>query len=144
VAEVKFDNGHWRFPEQLDFQAGIGFVYLIRHTATGVMYIGRKNFRLGGSKKTGGRQSNWRSYISSSTDLQKLVQKHGVGAFQFFVLEQYYTLGGLGWGETWSQAFAETPTNKKFLNGRIERVTWSSRELITARHKARLISIIAL
>jgi hypothetical protein len=142
VAEVRFDNGHWKFPEQLDFKQAFGFVYLIRHIATGVMYIGRKNFKIGG--KSGGRQSNWRSYVSSSDEMQKLIKLYGVGAFQFFVLEQYYTAGAVGWGEVWSQCYVETPTNNKFVNIRIERITWRSKEKITARHKARLDKLVAL
>ena len=41
----KKDNGHWEFPEQLDHENAFGFVYLIKDTTTGMMYIGKKIFR---------------------------------------------------------------------------------------------------
>lgn len=137
------DNGHWRFPEQLDFRNAHGFIYLIRHIATGVMYIGRKNFKLGG-KVTKGKQSNWRVYTGSSDLLNQMIMRDGVDAFYFFVLEQYYTKGGVGWAEVWSQCIVETPSNQgRFLNRLIEKVSWKSTEVVTARHKARLNKIVS-
>lgn len=133
-----FDNGHWRFSEQLDFKKAFGFVYLIREKSSGKMYIGRKNFR-SMAKLTKGRQSNWRMYTSSSKQLNELVALNGSDNYQFFVLEQYYSIGGLGWGEVWSQCHVETPTNhKRFYNVLIDKISWASKEVISPRHKARL------
>jgi hypothetical protein len=139
-----FDNGHWRFNEQLDFQKAFGFIYLIRQKSTGMMYIGRKNFR-SLSKVTKGRQSNWRSYTSSSKKLNAQIEANGIEDFQFYILEQYRTPGGLGWAEVWSQCHVETPSNHhKFYNVLIEKISWKSTEAITGRHKARLDAIMKL
>jgi hypothetical protein len=142
-ASPALDNGHWRFPTQLDYSKAEGFVYLIRCVSTGQMYIGRKNFRVG--RKPGGRLgSNWRSYTSSSNELNELIRDKGKDDFQFFVLEQYYTTVGMMWGEVWSQAFVEAPTNKRFLNVRVEGLQWRSKEQVTSLHKARLMKLLAL
>jgi hypothetical protein len=137
-----FDNGHWQFPEQLDSTKAFGFIYLIKDKSTGMMYIGRKNFR-SLSKLHKGKESAWRSYASSSEQLQELIKIKGKQNFEFYVLEQYYTLGGLGWGETWSQAVVEVPSKtSRFLNRLIPAIKWKSKEDITQRHKDRLAELI--
>ena len=134
------DNGHWRFGCQLDYIKAFGFVYLIRMNSTGLKYIGRKNFRTQSKYKSkNGFQTNWRSYTSSSKDLNTLIDANGKQDFSFFVLEQYYTSGAVGYAETWSQMVAETPSNQdKWLNRMIEKVCWKSTEPISERHKKRL------
>jgi hypothetical protein len=140
----KIDNGHWMFPEQLDFKKAQGFIYVIRRVSTGQIYIGKKNFR-SGAKKDFGRQSNWRSYTSSSKDVNTLIETFGKEDFRFFVVEQYYTKGGLGWAETWSQCYAEVASNHvKYLNRLIEKVSWKSTEKVTDRHKDRLTKLMNL
>jgi hypothetical protein len=65
--------------------------------------------------------------------------------FRFYVLEQYYTKGGLGWAETWSQCHAEIAQDHvKYLNRLIEKVSWRSTEKITDRHRDRLTRLINL
>ena len=132
-----FDNGHWQFPQQLDFLKAIGFIYLVRHIKTGEFYIGRKNFR-SDSKATKGKQLAWRNYVSSSKPLVEKINKIGVDKFEFYVLEQFYTKGGVGWAETWSQAFAATPVNPLCMNRIIEGLCWKSTEDISERHRSRI------
>jgi hypothetical protein len=63
--------------------------------------------------------------------------------YAFFVLEQYYSAGGLGWAEVWSQCIVETPSNHgRFLNRLIEKISWKSTEIISPRHKARLNALV--
>jgi hypothetical protein len=144
VTVTKFDNGHWRFPEQLNFEKAFGFIYLIRERDTGVMYIGRKNFR-GTGKLNKGKQSNWRYYTSSSNELNSMMETYGNAAFDFYVLEQYMTPGGVGWAEVWTQCHVETPTNQEtYLNRLIDKISWRSKEEITPRHKARIKAITEL
>lgn len=139
-----FNNGHWSFSEQLNYLKAQGFVYLIVAKSSGRLYIGKKNFRSEG-KLTKGRQSNWRTYTGSSDKLNALIKAVGVSKFSFYVLEQYYTKGGVGWAETWSQCYAETASNHdKFFNVLIEKVCWRSTEHITVRHKDRLNKLLTL
>ena len=146
MAVVKFDNGHWAFPEQLDHKKAQGFIYAIRRVSTGQLYFGRKNFRVVSKfAQLNGTQSDWRRYKGSSDELKALIKKHGIADFRFFVLEQYYTKGGVGWAETWYICQAECPSDHaKFLNRQIPNVKWRSTEFISSRHKDRLSKVVRL
>lgn len=140
----KFDNGHWSFPEQLDYKDAFGFVYLIVNTQTKMMYIGKKMFK-GAGKLNKGKESNWRTYTSSSRDINCLIEEYGMDVFEFYVLEQYYTRGGLSWAETWSQCHVEVPTNNHIWYNRfIDKVQWRSTEEISTRHRRRLTKLAGL
>jgi hypothetical protein len=111
---------------------------MIVEKETNKKYIGKKNFK-GRGKLNKGQASNWKSYTSSSDYLQKLIKEKGKEAFYFIILEQYSTLGGLSFAETWSQVTSETPSkNDEFINRFIDKVTWKVTEPVTARHKRRL------
>lgn len=105
---------------------------------TNCKYIGKKNFR-GRGKKNKGVVSNWKSYTSSSKYLKELIKKKGKDKFKFIIIEQYYTLGGLSFAETWSQVVCETPSNNgEFMNRFIDKVTWKVTEPVSTRHRRRL------
>jgi len=132
------DNGHWIFPEQLDFLNAVGFIYLIKNLITGMMYIGKKIFA-GMGKKNKGVQSNWRTYMGSSKSLLEEISRVGKENFKFYVLEQYYTKGGYSFAETWSQIVSETPChNDRFYNRFIDKITWKVTEPPSERHRKRL------
>ena len=134
------ENGHWSFPEPLG--KGFGFIYLIHDVKNDMMYIGKKQF-YGTGIDNKGKETNWKWYVGSSDRLKDLIRISGTQDFKFYVLEQYRTRGGLGFAETWSMCMAETPTDKKkWYNNLIGRVTWSTSEKITQRHKDRLHAII--
>ena len=141
------DNGHWRFGTQMNASGKKhGFIYMIvEKTALGAVYVGRKKFQIGGREK-GFRhtttQSNWRSYTSSSTQLNELIREKGSDAFHFFVLEEYDTSVGMQWAEIWTQCVTEAPSDHRYLNIRIEGITWKSRERISATHRARLNAVL--
>lgn len=65
----------------------MGFVYLISHPSSGKKYIGRKLFwcrktkQVKGKKKRILAESDWRTYWSSSDELQEWVVKDGEDAF---------------------------------------------------------------
>ncbi len=137
-SKKKFDNGHWQFPEQLDFENAHGFIYVIKEKSTGCMYIGKKIFR-SEARKSKGSQSNWRVYTSSSKIVNEIIRIKGLDAFDFIVLEQYHTKGGFSWAETWSQVVVEVPSNNHIWYNRfIDKVTWKVTEPVTQRHKTRL------
>jgi hypothetical protein len=144
TSKSKKDNGHWNFPEQLDHENAFGFIYLIKDTTTGMMYIGKKIFR-GTGKLNRGKPSNWRVYTSSSKDINALIEERGINSFEFYVLEQYYTRGGLSWAETWSQCHVEVPTNNHIWYNRfIDKVQWRSSEVVSVRHRRRLNKLAGL
>jgi len=133
------ETGHWIAQGlELDPVGAIGFVYLIVEIETNKKYIGKKNFK-GRGKPNKGQVSNWKSYTSSSKYLQSLIKEKGADKFAFIILEQYYTLGGLSFAETWSQVTLEIPSkNEEFINRFIDKVTWKVTEPVTEKHKKRL------
>ena len=131
-------KGHWEFTEKLTPESHTGFVYLIYNKFHHRFYIGRKFYRVRKGKRKG-KQHAWESYVSSSTWLKDDIKLLGKEQFRFIILEEYETLGGLGWAETWSLCNVQVPENNdEWYNRRIEKVTWKSPERITDRHKRRL------
>jgi hypothetical protein len=126
-----FNNGHWLFPEQMG--DGVGFIYVIRDLVLLRLYLGKKSF-----KKRDGSDSGWRRYSSSSKLLNDMLAVRPRDEFEFICLEQYKTKGCLSYSETWSLCMVEAPTTQLFYNTRIEKVSWSVKEPISQRHKARL------
>ena len=135
ATKKKFDNGHWKFPEQMG--KGVGFIYVIRDAYLRRCYLGKKSF-YGTGKLNQGKESNWRQYVSSSKLLADLFKARPKEEFEFIALEQYTTKGTLSYSETWSLCLVEAPTSKLWYNTLIEKVSWSVREPISDRHKERL------
>ncbi len=132
-------TGHWDHTGlELDPDSAVGFVYLIVYKETNQKYIGKKNFK-GRGKLNKGKESNWKVYTSSSKYLVDLIKEKGKDQFEFIILDQYKTTGGLSFAETWSQVVSETPSNNdEFMNRFIDKVTWKVTEPVTDRHKRRL------
>jgi hypothetical protein len=127
------DTGHWNCAGlKIDPDGAVGFVYMIIYTETNQKYIGKKNFK-GRGKLNKGKGSNWKTYTSSSSYLNDLIKEKGKDKFKFVILEQYYSVGGLSFAETWSQVVCETPSkNEEFMNRFIDKVTWKVTELVQA------------
>ena len=136
-------NGHWNSSGlKLDPEKAVGFVYIIVEKSTNRKYIGKKNFRGKGTINKG-QQSNWKTYTSSSKYLQSLIQEKGTDEFLFFILDQYHTIGGLSFAETWTQVICETPAkNDEFMNRYIDKVSWKVTEPITPRHRRKLKAVL--
>lgn len=137
----KWDNGHWKFPEQMGDH--MGFIYVIRDNVLERFYLGKKLF-YGTGKVNRGKESNWKKYVSSSKLLANIFKYRPKEEFEFICLEQYKTKGTLSYSETWTLCFVEAPTNNKWYNTIIDRVAWNVKESITDRHKQRLKDIIEL
>lgn len=139
VTASKFQNGHWNFPEQMG--DGVGFIYVIRDQILERFYLGKKLFR-GTGKLNNGKESNWKTYASSSPVLAALLKERDKKEFEFICLEQYKTKGTLSYAETWSLCLVEAPTTKNWYNTIIEKVSWNVKEKITDRHKERLNMVV--
>jgi hypothetical protein len=135
-------NGHWIFEEEIGQSGAIGFIYCIRDCVHDRSYIGKKHF-LGHGKQNRGVVSNWQWYVSSSKELAAKIHEYGKENFEFIVLEEYHTRGGLSYAETWSLMHAETPYYRTdWYNLLCQKVSWVSKEKITERHRRRLDLII--
>lgn len=88
-----------------------GFVYCITHIPTGRAYIGKKLLWFKGHKQVKGKkkkilkESDWRTYCGSSTELQGDVEKFGQAEFRFEVLRFCTTKGECSYHEA-KQQFA--------------------------------------
>jgi len=131
-----FNNGHWKFPQQMGKAAG--FVYLIHDKILDRFYIGKKHYRT-----PKGVETDWRKYTSSSNIVNALIESSSKDGFDFFCLEEYQKRGAVGYAETWSLCYVEAPTTEKWYNARIEKVSWRVSETITQRHKDRLTAILS-
>ena len=131
----KFNNGHWKFDQQMG--KGAGFVYIIRDNLMEKFYLGKKSFRV-----SSGYETNWRKYTSSSNILNSLLEAGDKSDFDFFCLEQYRMTGTVSYAETWSLCLVEAPTTDRWYNKRIEKVAWNVSEKLSEKHKRRLNIII--
>ena len=130
-------NGHWDFPEPMGGKEFSGFVYVVYDRILNRGYLGKKTY-WGAGKLNAGKESNWKSYSTSSDILKALLKVRPKDEFEFICLEQYRMKGALSYAETWSACLCEVPTTSAWYNTRIEAVSWSVREPISKRHKDRL------
>jgi hypothetical protein len=131
-------NGHWQFPEPMDSEEYIGFIYVIRDIEAKRLYLGKKQYRSMG-KETKGKESNWRWYISSSNELVQRVKTNGKHKFEFIAIEQYKTKATLSYAETWTLITQEAPmAGSVWVNHLVNKVSWVVKEPITQRHKDRI------
>jgi hypothetical protein len=115
-----------------------GFVYVIRDPVLHRFYLGKKMYQ---TKVRGTHQvveSNWRTYLSSSSTFKGMLAERPVEEFEFICIEEYKMRGAVGYAETWSLCLVEAPTTKNWYNTRIEEISWNVSENITDRHKERL------
>ena len=104
-------------------------------------YLGKKLYR-GTGVINSGKESNWKSYISSSKYLQTHINNRPKEEFSFLCLDEYRRKGTLAYAETWTLCYVEAPTSDRWLNKRIEAISWKVSEPISQKHKDRLQAII--
>lgn len=135
---AEIDNGHWCFDGAMAMDYEFGFVYAIRNLYSGRSYIGKKQYYSTG-KVTFGFHTNWREYISSSKELAAEINSLGKDAFEFIVLDQYYSSGSLTFAEVWSIMHVEAMYYRdKWYNRQIDKVSWIVKETVTEKHRRRL------
>lgn len=103
------DTGHWILAEHVKLEPStFGFVYEITNTVTGKKYIGkkqcvskikRKPLKGRKNKRIEIKESDWREYTSSSTELNADIEKYGKEKFIFKVLRTC--------GSKWELAYFE-------------------------------------
>ena len=114
---------HWTGPKA-NLEKYEGFVYLIENLLTGKLYIGRKylwstrRIKVEGKKRrTVVRQeSNWKTYTSSSKDLNADIKLLGKENFSFKILSFYETKGKTNYAEVKEQ-FTRDVLNSKNEDG---------------------------
>ena len=130
------DTGHWYFPTSFDTATAFGFVYRIINMQTGKSYIGKKQFWSKTRKSVKGKQrkqvtiaeSDWKTYTSSSREVNQDILELSKCMFQFQILSLHKTKQELDFAETKTQWQLDVLNakfddgTKMFYNGRIERI----------------------
>ena len=121
------DYGHWVLEEGVVIKEDtFGFIYLITNTITGRMYIGKKQCtsrikRRPLKGKTRNRieykVSDWKSYTSSSNELNCDIEKYGKDKFIFKILRTCDSKWALAYYEIKEQIDREVLFKEEYMNG---------------------------
>ncbi len=121
------DLGHWVALEGVSINADtFGFIYLITNTITNKKYIGRKQ-RLTKQKRAPLKgkkrkrisivETDWKSYMGSSTGLLDDITKLGKENFKFEIVRACDSKFELGYYETKMQFDNDVLLREDFYNG---------------------------
>jgi len=105
------DKGHWIFEQDFDVNEWFGFIYRIIEISTGKEYIGKKQFFQHLRKPVKGkirrkrvkRESDWRTYTSSSEHVNKAIVENGMSNYKFIIESLHKTKGSLHYAEVRTQ-----------------------------------------
>jgi hypothetical protein len=130
------DKGHWEFKHEFDITEWFGFIYRITEIATGKEYIGKKQFHQHLRKAVKGKvnkkkvikESDWKTYTSSSTHINKAIELVGKDKFRFEIESLHKTRASLVYAEVRYQITEEVlrarmpDGTRKYFNGIISGV----------------------
>jgi hypothetical protein len=121
------DNGHWILNEGVEITPEtFGFIYEITNTTTNKKYIGKKQCQSRIKRKplkgkTRNRidfkESDWKSYTSSSNDLNEEIKKYGKDKFIFKILRTCDSKWALAYFEAKEQMEKDVLFRKDYYNG---------------------------
>jgi len=121
------DTGHWLLNEDVYlFENMFGFIYEITNTVNGKKYIGKKQCikrvkRKPLKGKTRNRidhkESDWKTYTSSSKELNEDIQRYGKENFEFRILKVCGSKWELGYEEIKEQIAKDVLRRDDYYNG---------------------------
>jgi len=121
------DLGHWVLNEGVCIEENsFGFIYEITNTVTGKKYIGKKQCKsklkrkpLKGkkNKRIEIKESDWKTYTSSSTELNADIEKYGKDKFLFKILRQCGSKWELAYFEIKEQIDKNVLMREDYYNG---------------------------
>jgi len=121
------DTGHWLLNEDVYiFENMFGFIYEITNKVNGKKYIGKKQCvrkirRKPLKGKTRNRidhkESDWKTYTSSSSELNEDIQKYGKDSFEFRILKICGSKWELGYEEIKEQIARDVLRRNDYYNG---------------------------
>lgn len=121
------DTGHWLLNEDIYvYENMFGFVYLITNKITNKKYIGKKQCsrkikRKPLKGKTRNRidhkESDWKTYTSSSNELNEDIAKYGKENFEFRILKICGSKWELGYEEIKEQIARDVLRRDDYYNG---------------------------
>lgn len=119
------DFGHW-IPKVSVPETPFGFVYCITNLADNKSYIGKKQMMsvkkmppLKGKKNKRHKivETDWRTYTSSSNELNDDIKKHGKENFRFEILQFCNSKWELAYYESKIQFQLDVLVSEKYYNG---------------------------
>lgn len=121
------DTGHWLINENVYMHENMfGFIYEITNKVNGKKYIGKKQCvrkikRKPLKGKTRNRidqkESDWKTYTSSSKELNEDIQKYGKENFEFRILKICGSKWELGYEEIKEQIAKDVLRREDYYNG---------------------------
>jgi hypothetical protein len=121
------DTGHWILEESVIVDENtFGFIYEITNTVTNKKYIGKKQCQSRIKRKplkgkTRNRidykESDWKSYTSSSNDLNEELKKYGKDKFIFKILRTCDSKWALAYFEIKEQIDRDVLFKEEYHNG---------------------------
>lgn len=121
------DTGHWLINEDVYiYENMFGFVYEITNKVNGKKYIGKKQCvrkikRKPLKGKTRNRidhkESDWKTYTSSSNELNEDIEKYGKENFEFRILKVCNSKWELGYEEIKEQIARDVLRRDDYYNG---------------------------
>ena len=121
------DLGHWILKEGVEINENtFGFIYEITNTVTNKKYIGKKHCQSRIKRKplkgkTRNRidfvESDWKSYTSSSNDLNGEIKKYGKDKFIFKILKECDSKWALAYYEIKEQIDNDVLFREDYHNG---------------------------
>lgn len=121
------DTGHWILSEGLTIDENtFGFIYQITNKIDNKIYIGKKQCHskirrkpLKGKKRKriDFVESDWKTYTSSSNELNEDIQKHGKENFEFIILKICDSKWALAYFEIKEQIEKDVLFKDNYYNG---------------------------
>jgi hypothetical protein len=121
------EYGHWILNENVEInEETFGFIYEIANNVTGKKYIGKKQCfsrikrkPLKGKKRNriDSKESDWKSYTSSSNDLNEEIKKYGKDKFTFKILRTCDSKWALAYFEIKEQIEKDVLFRDDYHNG---------------------------
>lgn len=121
------ETGHWILNENVSItEETFGFIYEITNNTTNKKYIGKKQCiskirrkPLKGKKRSriDFKESDWKSYTSSSKDLNEDIQKYGKENFTFKIMKTCDSKWSLAYYEIKEQIDKNVLLDENYYNG---------------------------
>jgi hypothetical protein len=121
------ETGHWILNENVSMtEETFGFIYEITNNTTNKKYIGKKQCiskirrkPLKGKKRSriDFKESDWKSYTSSSKDLNEDIQKYGKENFTFKIIKTCDSKWSLAYYEIKEQIDKNVLLDENYYNG---------------------------
>lgn len=121
------DLGHWKLADGVQYRENaFGFVYQIKNKINNKKYIGKKQCQftlkrppLKGKKnrRLEIKETDWKTYTGSSTELNSDIIKYGKDNFEFLILHYCDSKWELGYREIKEQIEHDVILREDYYNG---------------------------